>query len=125
IAATIRETSPRPRSEPIQYAYADQVRFADFIGEGSGAAPGSASQCSSVEQIEGLAGQIRTRLASEPRSFAELAEEFAKDGLPAVHRALGELHQAGELWQDPSGRYCLVGSPYSAVQPTARPSQLV
>jgi 2,5-furandicarboxylate decarboxylase 1 len=120
IDATIPENVPRHRYERIQYAYADQVRFADFIGEGSGAAAGSASQCSSVEQIAGLAGQIRTRLASEPRYFAELAEEFAKDGFPSVHRALGELHQGGQLWQDPSGRYCLVGSPYAAVPPAAR-----
>ena len=50
--------------------------------------------------------------------FAILAEKFSDEGFQAVARALGILHEAGDLWQDKLGQFCLVGSARAAVPPS-------
>ena len=118
IDATIPDNVPRERYQRIAYAYADQVKLADVLG----AAPAPEKQPAAripASEVAALAGEIRALIATEPAYFAELAERFEGRGFQAVTRALGELHAAGELWQDPLGRFCLKGSEFAAVTPGA------
>src|SRR6266540_985882 len=113
IDATIPDNVPRERYERISYAYAGRVKLEDFLGppepDGTPRAPSA--------DIAALASQIRRALEEAPLYFAEIAERFSVHGFGAVSRALGELHAAGELWQDPLGRHCLAGSPLAATPP--------
>ena len=52
-----------------------------------------------------------------PLYFRELAERFEAEGFQAVSRAIGQLHQSGDLWQDHEGRLCLTDSPFAATPP--------
>lgn len=113
IDATMPDNLPRERFERIEYAYADQLNLADFIGEATGAAEAEREPV----DIANLAARIKTLLASEPIYFAALAERFEWEGFKALARALGELHEAGTLWQDPQGRLCLAGSDFAARPP--------
>ncbi|MEE9148833.1 MAG: UbiD family decarboxylase [Candidatus Tectomicrobia bacterium] len=113
VDATIPENVPRQRYHRISYAYANQVRLEDYLGEGE--RPGAPAV--SVVEIDTLAASIRQAIDIEPLYFAELAERFAAHGFQAISRALGELHRQGELWQDDEGRHCLVGSPFAAQPP--------
>jgi 2,5-furandicarboxylate decarboxylase 1 len=115
VDATIPENVPRERYERISYAYADKVKLDDYVGEPDGR---STTQASSVDP-GALAERMRGALEQEPLYFSELAERFSAEGFPAVSRALGELHAAGELWQDPVGRHCLRDSPFAAALPQA------
>ena len=117
IDATIGEDVPRERFERIAYAYADRIRLADMLGEGGRRQPAPPIAPEAVKQ---LAGQVRAAVGKEPFYFAALAERFAEEGFQAVARALGTLHEAGELWQDPLGRFCLVGSEFAAQPPKGR-----
>ena len=112
IDATIPDNVPRERFHRIAYAYAGEVRLADYLGAAAGAAPAAAEA-----DVAGLAARIRGTIEAEPKYFAELAEQFAAEGFQAVARALGELHRAGALWQDPVGRFCLTGSEFAAARP--------
>jgi 2,5-furandicarboxylate decarboxylase 1 len=117
IDATIGEDVPRERFERIAYAYADQISLADVLGKGG---KKEAAKPVLPEAVTALADRVRAAIASEPLYFAALAERFSGDGFQAVARALGLLHEAGELWQDPLGRFCLVGSDFAAVPPKGR-----
>lgn len=115
VDATIPENVPRERYERITYAYAGKVKLEDFLG-----APHSeAVNHPPKVDIAALATRIRRALETEPLYFAEIAERFSTEGFAAVSRALGELHAAGALWQDPVGRHCLTGSPFAAAPPAA------
>jgi len=115
IDATISDDVPRERFQRIAYAYADEVRLADFLGEGP---KSEAASVNTDQEIDALAGEIRGAIEAEPLYFSELAERFASHGFQAVSRAVGALHEAEELWQDPVGRYCLKGSAFAAEPPT-------
>jgi 2,5-furandicarboxylate decarboxylase 1 len=113
IDATIPDDLPRERFERIEYAYADKLDLADFIGKST------AMEVDDRPEIDivNLADRIKTLLANEPIYFAALAERFEQEGFKALSRALGELHAAGTLWQDPQGRLCLAGSTFAAAPP--------
>jgi 2,5-furandicarboxylate decarboxylase 1 len=113
IDATIPDDLPRERFERIEYAYADALRLEDYRGTAGAPAPRAAAAI----DIDGLASRAREMLSGQPLYFAELADRFEKDGFKALSRALGELHRAGELWQDPLGRLCLAGSRFAAEPP--------
>ena len=117
IDATISDDVPRERFERIAYAYADEVKLADMMGEGPEKQPASKAAPSDIVV---LAGEIEAVIETEPLYFAELAERFSDRGFQAVSRALGELHAAGVLWQDPVGRFCLKESEFAAKPPGAR-----
>ncbi len=116
IDATIPENVPRERYERITYAYADQVRLEDVLGAHAEAAVPPTP----AVDVPALAERIRAVIERQPLYFAELAERFTAEGFTAVSRALGDLHHAGVLWQDPVGRYCLVNSPFAARPPAGR-----
>jgi 2,5-furandicarboxylate decarboxylase 1 len=116
VDATIPANVPRERYERITYAYADQIRLADVLGGGE--VP--VSQPPVRVDLPALAAQIREEIERNPLYYADLAERFSAAGFVAVSRALGELHAAGELWQDAVGRYCLVGSTFAASPPPRR-----
>ena len=109
---------PRERFERIAYAYADQVRLEDFLGEG-GEKQDPIPNISD-DAISALVPKVRAAIDNEPMYFASLAETFADDGFQAVARALGTLHETGELWQDKLGRFCLAGSEHAAIPPGGR-----
>jgi 2,5-furandicarboxylate decarboxylase 1 len=106
IDATISEGIPRERYERISYAYADRARIADYL---AGKSDPAASRA-----VGELAQQISAAIEKAPLYYTELAEKFSGWDFPAVARALGELHAAQKLWQDPKGRLCLRGSAFAA-----------
>ena len=117
IDATISDDIPRERYERIAYAYADQVRLDDVLGDGGDKQP---TVEIADDLVAALSQKIKTAIEAEPMYFATLAEKFAEEGFQAVARALGLLHEAGELWQDKLGQFCLVGSEHAAVPPSGR-----
>ena len=117
IDATISDDVPRERYERIAYAYADQIRLDDVLGDGGDKLPAHKIES---ETVTALAQKIRSAIDQEPLYFAALAEKFSDEGFQAVARALGVLHESGELWQDKLGQFCLVGSAHAAVPPSGR-----
>lgn len=113
IDATIAEGIPRERFERIAYAYADRARIDDYLG-------GKADRGGSAGQEGELAARIKALVADTPRYYQDVAEACAEHDFPTVARAIGRLHQAGELWQDARGRICLKDSPLAAKPPGAR-----
>src|SRR5262245_813651 len=106
IDATISEGIPRERYERISYAYAERARIADYLaGKTDPAASGAPGE---------LAQQIYAAIEKAPLYYTELAEKFSGWDFQAVARALGELHAAQKLWQDPKGRLCVRGSAFAA-----------
>ena len=124
IDATIPDDVPKERFQRMSYAYADQITLAEVMGDASDARgkTGGKAKTKSKTALDGagiaaLAARIREVIGAEPLYFAELAGRFEAHGFQAVARAIGALHQAGELWQDPVGRYCLTGSDFAAQPP--------
>ncbi len=111
IDATIPDDVPRQRFQRITYAYADEVRLDDALGEGPAKA---AAPVIGDNQVTALAGEVRDAIAETPMYFFELSEKFAAEGFPALSRAIGQLHEKDELWQDELGRFCLAGSEFAA-----------
>jgi 2,5-furandicarboxylate decarboxylase 1 len=113
VDATIPENVPRERYERITYAYAGVVKLEDVLANGvertSAVAPGV--------DVAALAEEIRAVIETTPLYFAEIAERFSSAGFSSVTRALGKLHAAHALWQDPVGRHCLAGSKFAASPP--------
>ena len=113
VDATIPENVPRERYERITYAYAGVVKLEDVLANAaertSEPAPGA--------DLAALAEEIRAVLETTPLYFAEIAERFSSAGFSSVTRALGKLHAAHALWQDPVGRHCLAGSKFAAAPP--------
>lgn len=116
IDATIKDDVPRERFHRIAYAYADQVKLDDYLGPVNGAGGGAGAGAGEAD-IAALTQSVRGVIEAEPKYFAELAEQFGKDGFQAVARALGALHEAGTLWQDAEGRFCLKDSSFAAKLP--------
>jgi len=117
IDATIPNDVPRERFERIAYAYADEVRLDDFLGDGVKKTPAPAI---ADDRVAALAVRLRAAIEERPLYFAELAERFADDGFQATARALGTLHDEGVLWQDKIGKFCLKGSKFAAEPPPGR-----
>ncbi len=117
IDATIGPDVPRERFERIAYAYADQVKLDDFLGDGVKKTPAPAI---TDDEVAALAVRVRAAIEEQPLYFAELAERFATDGFQATARALGALHDEGVLWQDRIGKFCLKGSKFAAEPPPGR-----
>lgn len=114
IDATISDHIPRERYERIAYAYADQIKLEDVLGDGGDKAP---LPDVSDDVIAALSEKVKAAIEVEPLYYAELAEKFAAEGFQAVGRALGQLHEEGILWQDKIGKFCLKGSEFAAVPP--------
>ncbi|MEE2654627.1 MAG: UbiD family decarboxylase [Pseudomonadota bacterium] len=112
IDATIPDDLPRERFERIEYAYANQVDLKDYLGAGEE----TAKQSVDVDITE-LAVRIEFLIEKKPLYFEELAKTFEGEGFKAVTRAIGELHAANKLWQDPEGRLCLSGTEFAAEPP--------
>ncbi len=115
IDATIPEDVPRERFERISYAYADSLTLDDFLGEGPAKSPAARV---ADQEVMALAQEVRDRIAEQPLYFAELAERFAGRGFQTLSRALGQLHENDELWQDKLGHFCLAGSEFAAEPPS-------
>jgi 2,5-furandicarboxylate decarboxylase 1 len=115
IDATIGEGIPRERFERIAYAYADKAKIDDYATGKSDPAP--VKDDMSAASINALAAEILKVIAAEPLYYSAVAEHFANYTFQAVARALGQLHVAEKLWQDPRGRLCVRGSAFAAKVP--------
>jgi 2,5-furandicarboxylate decarboxylase 1 len=115
IDATIGEGIPRERFERIAYAYADRAKIADYVAGKRDAAP--AAGTATAERVSELANKIRTLVEDKPRYYQDIAAHFAQYDFQTVARALGQLHEAGVLWQDARGRMCLRGARFAAAPP--------
>ena len=111
IDATIPDDVPRERIERICYAFKDEVRLTDALGDGPAKEP---AVLVGDNVVNVLADEIRVVINEQPMYFFDLSEKFADRGFPALSRAIGRLHENGELWQDKLGRLCLVGSEFAA-----------
>ena len=120
IDATIGPDVPRERFERIAYAYADQVKLDDFLGDGTAQ---QSAEALSDDAVHMLSEKIRAAIADEPLYYSALAEKFSAEGFQAVGRALGVLHEEGTLWQDKLGKFCLKGSPFAAEPPAGTGSR--
>jgi 2,5-furandicarboxylate decarboxylase 1 len=113
IDATIPEGIPREYYERITYAYADRAKIADYI-DGKSDEAGIAGD--DIE-VAALANKILGAIGKEPLYYTDIAERFAAYDFRTVARALGHLHVAEKLWQDPRGRMCVRGSEFAAKPP--------
>src|SRR6266481_4474409 len=110
IDATIPEGIPREYYERITYAYADRAKIADYIGGKSDEAGIAGDDI----EVASLANKILGAIGKEPLYYTDIAERFAAYDFRTVARALGHLHVAEKLWQDPRGRMCVRGSEFAA-----------
>ncbi len=110
IDATIPEGIPREYYERITYAYADRAEIADYIGGKSDEAGIAGDDI----EVASLANKILGAIGKEPLYYTDIAERFAAYDFRTVARALGHLHVAEKLWQDPRGRMCVRGSEFAA-----------
>ena len=96
---------------------AGEIKLDDVLAEsedeGEGAAKAPAPTVS-ADDVSTLAAEIREVIAEQPMYFIDLSKKFADRGVPLLARAIGELHENEELWQDHLGRFCLVGSDFAA-----------
>lgn len=115
IDATISEGIPRERFERIAYAYADRAKVADYVAGKSDPQPERPQTDEAA--VAALAKEILAVIEREPLYYSAIAEKFSAHPFVAVARALGELHAAERLWQDPRGRLCVRGSAHAARPP--------
>jgi 2,5-furandicarboxylate decarboxylase 1 len=115
IDATISPDIPRARFQRISYAFANDVDAQSYLNESNG----TVDEPEAVD-LDALAGEIRAIVADAPTYYVELLERFWAKGFGNVSRALGRLHETGDLWQDEEGRICLADSPFAAVPPTTK-----
>src|SRR5256886_3612208 len=113
IDATIPEGIPREYYERITYAYAGRAKIADYINGKSD----QAGLAGDDIEVAALANQILDAIGKEPLYYTDIAERFAAYDFRTVARALGHLHVAEKLWQDPRGRMCVRGSEFAAKPP--------
>jgi 2,5-furandicarboxylate decarboxylase 1 len=113
IDATIPEGIPREHYERITYAYAKTAKIDDYIkgkADGGGAA-------GNVHEIAALAQDILAVIENEPLYYTDIAERFYAYDFRTIAQAIGRLHTAEKLWQDPRGRLCVRGSKFAAKPP--------
>ena len=115
IDATISPDIPRARFQRISYAFANDVDAQSYLNESNG----TVDEPEPVD-LDTLAAEIRAIVADAPTYYVELLERFWAEGFGNVSRALGRLHETGDLWQDEEGRICLADSPFAAVPPTTK-----
>lgn len=115
IDATIAPDLPRARFQRIDYAFADKIDVEAYLAD----ADGSAAPAAEVD-LDRLAGEIRELVAAAPLYYSDILERFWDRGFQTVARALGRLHESGDLWQDEEGRTCLKDSPFAAVPPGSK-----
>ena len=113
IDATVPEGIPREYYERITYAYADRAKIEEYVG-GKTDAAGLAGD--DVE-VADLAQKILEVIGKSPLYYTDIAERFSAYDFRTVARALGHLHAAEKLWQDPRGRMCVRGSEFAAKPP--------
>jgi 2,5-furandicarboxylate decarboxylase 1 len=113
IDATIPEGIPKEHYERITYAYADTARIADYAAGKADAAGVGGDDA----EVAALADKILAVIAQTPLYYTDIARRFAHYDFRTVARALGHLHAAEKLWQDPRGRMCLRGSAFAAKPP--------
>jgi UbiD family decarboxylase len=113
IDATIPENIPREYYERITYAYADSARIDDYVN-GKADAAGEAGD---EVLVASLAAEILEKIAKQPLYYTDIAEQFSQYDFRTIARALGRLHAAEKLWQDPRGRLCVRGSEFAAKPP--------
>ena len=115
IDATMSPDIPRARFERISYAFADEVDTAAYL-DAVGGTIDVPKEC----DIDALAAEIRSIVDGEPTYYSNLLKQFWSMGSMNVNRALGRLHETGDLWQDEDGRICLNNSPAAAVPPAKK-----
>src|SRR5438309_1192313 len=113
IDATIPEGIPGEYYERITYAYADRAKIADYVG----GKQDEVGRAGDEAKVAALAQKIFDTIDKEPLYYTDLAERFSAYDFRTVARALGHLHAAEKLWQDPRGRMCVRGSPHAAKPP--------
>src|SRR6202521_1134188 len=113
IDATIPEGIPREYYERIAYAYADRAKIDDYV---NGKAD-PAGEAGDPQAVEALAAKILQAIDKKPLYYTDIAERFAAYDFRTIARALGHLHAAEKLWQDPRGRLCVRGSRFAAKPP--------
>ena len=113
IDATIPEGIPREHYERITYAYAERAKIDDYV-KGKADPGGKAGDEAAVSK---LADDILAAIDKEPLYYTDIAERFARYDFRTIARALGHLHAAEKLWQDPRGRMCVRGSKFAAKPP--------
>ena len=115
IDATIGEGIPKERFERIAYAYADRAKIADYMGGKADAVPATVN--AGAKHIDAAAAKILALIDKTPLYYQDVAAQLAEFDFQTVARALGKLHAAEKLWQDPRGRLCLRGSAFAAQAP--------
>ena len=113
IDATIPEGIPKEHYERITYAYADSAKIDDYVN-GKADAEGKGGDEATVAA---LADDILALIGAEPLYVTDIAERFSAYDFRTVARALGHLHAAERLWQDPAGAQCVRGSEFAAKPP--------
>src|SRR6202045_2524204 len=113
IDATIPEGIPREHYERITYAYAEKAKIDDYVN-GKADAAGEAGD---PQVVEALAEKILAAIDREPLYYPDIAERFASYNFRTIAQAIGHLHAAEKLWQDPRGRMCVRGSKFAAKPP--------
>ncbi len=115
IDATIGEGIPRERFERIAYAYADRAKIADYLGGKADNVPATVN--AGAAHIDAAAQKIVRLVEHAPLYYQDVAAQLAEYDFQTVARALGQLHAAEKLWQDPRGRLCLRDSAFAAKAP--------
>src|SRR6202521_1597384 len=113
IDATIPEGVPKEHYERITYAYAERARIDDYV-KGKADQTGVAGD---ARAVTALAEKILAAIDQEPLYYTDIAERFAGTNFRAIAQAIGHLHAAEKLWQDPRGRLCVRGSRFAAKPP--------
>jgi 2,5-furandicarboxylate decarboxylase 1 len=67
--------------------------------------------------VAAAAARILALIDTTPLYYQDVAAQLADYDFQTVARALGQLHAAEKLWQDPRGRLCLRGSAFAAQAP--------
>jgi 2,5-furandicarboxylate decarboxylase 1 len=113
IDATIPEGIPKEHYERITYAYANTARIGDYA---AGKAD-PAGEAGDDVAVAALADKIIAAIGETPLYYTDIAERFAHYNFRTIAQALGHLHAAEKLWQDPRGRMCVRGSAFAAKPP--------
>lgn len=113
IDATLPEGIPRERFDRIQYAYVKDVKVDDYL---AGHADSKRKTVAETD-IEVLKAAIVKLLTKEPTYYLGVVQAFPDYEFSTVVNALGQLHEAGLLWQDDIGRTCLRDSEFAAKFP--------
>ena len=105
IDATIPDDVPKARYQRIAYPHAGEVDLDAYLGDEAGGVAGDVNTGGNA--VVSAAGRIRGLLRDRSMYFSEIADEVAEADFQTVARAMGELHEAGEVDQDAEGRYRL------------------